>query len=227
MKKLVYGVLTSAILLSNANSHEIWIEKDKKNEANIFFGEFADGQKEGDKFLDRLKVDTFYPKDIVKNITRKENSIVVGLSKDSDLILVETGEPRLNKNTQVTARKISYAKTGRTTTIHMTAKIPATLKRCDREGKVVNDSCSSIWHSRFSKGGRKHDKRSCLCCETGSARTGKDRKGTRRCVCGCAQGSGVRRGCADLCGAAVPDRLYSGDGHPASQAVAVPVELYL
>ena len=31
MKKLVYGVLTSAILLSNANSHEIWIEKDKKN----------------------------------------------------------------------------------------------------------------------------------------------------------------------------------------------------
>ena len=58
MKKLVYGVLTSAILLSNANSHEIWIEKDKKNEANIFFGEFADGQKEGDKFLDKLKVDT-------------------------------------------------------------------------------------------------------------------------------------------------------------------------
>ena len=116
MKKLVYGVLASAILLSNANSHEIWIEKDKKNEANIFFGEFADGQKEGDKFLDRLKVDTFYPKDIVKNITRKENSIVVGLSKDSDLVLVEVGEPRLNKNTQVTARKISYAKTGRTNT---------------------------------------------------------------------------------------------------------------
>jgi uncharacterized GH25 family protein len=50
MKKLVYGVLTSAILLSNANSHEIWIEKDKKNEANIFFGEFADGQKEGINF---------------------------------------------------------------------------------------------------------------------------------------------------------------------------------
>ena len=116
MKKLVYGVLTSAILLSNANSHEIWIEKDKKNEANIFFGEFEKKKKEGAKFLDRLKVDTFYPKDIVKNITRKENSIVVGLSKDSDLILVETGEPRLNKNTQVTARKISYAKTGRTNT---------------------------------------------------------------------------------------------------------------
>ena len=74
---------------------------------------------------------------------------------------------------------------------------------------------------------RKDDKRSCLCCKTGSARTGKDRKGTWRCVCGCAQGSGVRRGCADLCGTAVPDRLYSGDGHPASQAVAVPVELYL
>ncbi len=38
------------------------------------------------------------------------------MSKDSDLVLVETGEPRLNKNTQVTARKISYAKTGRTNT---------------------------------------------------------------------------------------------------------------
>ena len=116
MKKLVYGVLASSIFLSNGIAHEIWIEKDKKNEANIFFGEFADGQKEGDKFLDRLKVDTFYPKDIVKNITRKENSIVVGLSKDSDLVLVEVGEPRLNKNTQVTARKISYSKTGRTNT---------------------------------------------------------------------------------------------------------------
>ena len=95
MKKLVYGVLTSAILLSNANSHEIWIEKDKKNEANIFFGEFADSQKEGAKFLDRLKVDTFYPKDIVKDLKREENSIALTLSKDTDLILVEVSEPRL------------------------------------------------------------------------------------------------------------------------------------
>ena len=30
--------------------------------------------------------------------------------------MIETGEPRINKNTQVTARKISYAKTGRTNT---------------------------------------------------------------------------------------------------------------
>lgn len=116
MKKLVYGVLTSAILLSSASAHEIWIEKDKKNEANIYFGEFADGEKEGAKFLDRLKADTFYPKDIVKDIKRGENSISLTLSKDSDLVLVEASEPRLNKNTQVTARKISYAKTGRADT---------------------------------------------------------------------------------------------------------------
>ena len=116
MKKLVYGVLTSAILLSNASAHEIWIEKDKKNEANVFFGEFADGQKEGDKFLDRLKVDTFYPKDIVKDVKREENSIALTLSKDSDLILVEVSEPRLNKNTQQSIRKISYAKVGATNT---------------------------------------------------------------------------------------------------------------
>lgn len=116
MKKLVYGVLTSAILLSSASAHEIWIEKDKKNEANIYFGEFADGEKEGAKFLDRLKADTFYPRDIVKDIKREDNSISLKLSKDSDLVLVEVGEPRLNKNTQVTARKISYAKTGRTNT---------------------------------------------------------------------------------------------------------------
>ena len=36
MKRLVYGVLTSAILLSNANSHEIWIEKDKKMKQTYF-----------------------------------------------------------------------------------------------------------------------------------------------------------------------------------------------
>ena len=116
MKGIIYSFATILLFASSVNAHEIWIEKDKKDEANIFFGEFADGQKEGAKFLDRLKVDTFYPKDIVKNITRKENSIVVGLSKDSDLVLVEVGEPRLNKNTQVAARKISYAKTGRTNT---------------------------------------------------------------------------------------------------------------
>ena len=32
MKKLVYGVLASSIFLSNGIAHEIWIEKDKKNE---------------------------------------------------------------------------------------------------------------------------------------------------------------------------------------------------
>ncbi|PRM88788.1 hypothetical protein CJ671_08415 [Aliarcobacter cryaerophilus] len=116
MKKIVYGVLASAIFLSSGTAHEIWIEKDKKNEANIFFGEFADGKKEGAKFLDRLKLDTFYPKDIVKDIKKEDNSVFLTLSKDSDLVLVEVGEPRLNKNTQVTARKISYAKTGRTNT---------------------------------------------------------------------------------------------------------------
>ena len=87
MKGIIYSFATILLFASSVNAHEIWIEKDKKDEANIFFGEFADGQKEGAKFLDRLKVDTFYPKDIVKNITRKENSIVVGLSKDSDLFL--------------------------------------------------------------------------------------------------------------------------------------------
>ena len=37
MKKLVYGVLTSAILLSSASSHEIWIEKDKKKAGEIVY----------------------------------------------------------------------------------------------------------------------------------------------------------------------------------------------
>lgn len=116
MKGIIYSFATILLFASSVNAHEIWIEKDKKDEANIFFGEFADGQKEGAKFLDRLKADTFYPKDVIKEIKRVEDSIALTLSKDSDLVLVEVSEPRLNKTTQVTARKISYAKTGRTNT---------------------------------------------------------------------------------------------------------------
>lgn len=113
MRKLVYTVILSSLAVLSANAHEIWVEKDSKYEANIYFGEFADGEKEGAKFLDRLKANTFFPKGIVKDVKRGENSISLTLTKDSDLVLVEAGEPRLNRNTQITARKISYAKTGR------------------------------------------------------------------------------------------------------------------
>ena len=116
MKRLVYGVLTSAIFLSNASAYAIWMEKEKKDKVNIYFSEFSEDQKERSKFLNKLKVDTFYPKDIVKDLKREENSIALTLSKDSDLILVEVSEPRLNKNTQQSIRKISYAKVGATNT---------------------------------------------------------------------------------------------------------------
>ena len=45
MKKLVYGVLTSAILLSNASAHEIWIEKDKKMKQMSFLESLQMGKK--------------------------------------------------------------------------------------------------------------------------------------------------------------------------------------
>ena len=67
------------------------------------------------------------------------------------------------------------------------------------EGKAVR----VIDKRKILKGGRKHDKRRLSLLQTGSARTARP-KGARRRVCGCAQGSGVRRGCADLCSAAVP-----------------------
>ena len=113
MKNIVYGFVASALLLTSVNAHDIWVEKNDKNQAQIFFGEFADNEKEGAKFLDRIKAETFYPQGIVKDVKRAENSIDLTLTKNSDLMLVEAGEPRVNKNTNEATRKISYAKSGR------------------------------------------------------------------------------------------------------------------
>ena len=68
MKDIVYGFVASALLLTSLNAHDIWVEKNDKNQAQIFFGEFADNEKEGAKFLDRIKAETFYPQGIVKDV---------------------------------------------------------------------------------------------------------------------------------------------------------------
>lgn len=52
MKKLVYMMMLSSVAVLGANAHEIWLKlDDKKNEAQLFFGHFADNQKKAVKNL--------------------------------------------------------------------------------------------------------------------------------------------------------------------------------
>ena len=115
MKNMVYSLVVSTLLLTSANAHEIWVEKNK-TDAQIFFGEFVDDLKEGVNFLDRVKAENFFPKEIVKEVKRSQKSIDLVLTKDSDFMLVEAGLPRVNKRTLESIRKISYANSGREST---------------------------------------------------------------------------------------------------------------
>lgn len=69
MKKLVYTMMLSSIAILGVNAHEVWLKlDDKKNEAQLFFGHFADNQKESGEKFERIKEGVTYPKDLVKEI---------------------------------------------------------------------------------------------------------------------------------------------------------------
>ncbi len=122
MKKLVYTMMLSSIAILGANAHEVWLKlDDKKNEAQLFFGHFADNQKESGEKFERIKEGVTYPKDLVKEIKRNNDNITYTLSKKSDIVVVQEGEPRKNRDTGITTKRIAYIKAGRTTTEVITA----------------------------------------------------------------------------------------------------------
>lgn len=122
MKKLVYTMMLSSIVILGANAHEVWLKlDDKKNEAQLFFGHFADNQKESGEKFERIKEGVTYPKDLVKEIKRNNDNITYTLSKKSDIVVVQEGEPRKNRDTGITTKRIAYIKAGRTTTEVITA----------------------------------------------------------------------------------------------------------
>ncbi|MCG3703998.1 DUF4198 domain-containing protein [Aliarcobacter butzleri] len=117
MKKLVYTMMLSSIVILGANAHEVWLKlDDKKNEAQLFFGHFADNQKESGEKFERIKEGVTYPKDLVKEIKRNNDNITYTLSKKSDIVVVQESEPRKNRDTGITTKRIAYIKAGRTTT---------------------------------------------------------------------------------------------------------------
>ena len=75
MKKLVYTMMLSSIVILGANAHEVWLKlDDKKNEAQLFFGHFADNQKESGEKFERIKEGVTYPKDLVKETKRNNDN---------------------------------------------------------------------------------------------------------------------------------------------------------
>ena len=117
MKKFIYSILLSSFAVLNANAHGIWLElDDKKDEAKLYFGEWENGKAESGEKLQRIKGEDVYPKELLKEIVRKDNYISYNLTKKSDFAVIESGEPRKGKNDETISRKISYAKAGRTNT---------------------------------------------------------------------------------------------------------------
>lgn len=117
MKKLVYIMMSLSVIVLGANAHEVWLKlDDKKNEAQLFFGHFADNQKESGEKFERIKEGVTYPKDLVKEIKRNNDNITYTLSKKSDIVVVQESEPRKNRDTGITTKRIAYIKAGRTTT---------------------------------------------------------------------------------------------------------------
>ena len=122
MKKLVYTMMLSSIAILGANAHEVWLKlDDKKNEAQLFFGHFANNQKESGEKFERIKEGVTYPKNLVKEIKRNNDNITYTLSKKSDIVVVQESEPRKNRDTGITTKRIAYIKAGRTTTEVITA----------------------------------------------------------------------------------------------------------
>ena len=122
MKKLVYIMMSLSVIVLGANAHEVWLKlDDKKNEAQLFFGHFADNQKESGEKFERIKEGVTYPKDLIKEIKRNNDNITYTLSKKSDIVVVQEGEPRKNRDTGITTKRIAYIKAGRTTTEVITA----------------------------------------------------------------------------------------------------------
>ncbi|MFW0696419.1 hypothetical protein ACN09X_08525 [Aliarcobacter butzleri] len=122
MKKLVYIMMSLSVIVLGANAHEVWLKlDDKKNEAQLFFGHFADNQKESGEKFKRIKEGVTYPKDLIKEIKRNNDNITYTLSKKSDIVVVQESEPRKNRDTGITTKRIAYIKAGRTTTEVITA----------------------------------------------------------------------------------------------------------
>ncbi|MFW2591795.1 hypothetical protein ACN5PC_07740 [Aliarcobacter butzleri] len=117
MKKLVYIMMSLSVIVLGANAHEVWLKlDDKKNEAQLFFGHFADNQKESGEKFERIKEGVTYPKDLVKEIKRNNDNITYTLSKKSDIVVVQESEPRKNRDTGITTKRIAYIKAGRIAT---------------------------------------------------------------------------------------------------------------
>lgn len=138
MKKSVYIMMSLLVMVLGANAHEVWLKlDDKKNEAQLFFGHFADNQKESGEKFERIKEGVTYPKDLIKEIKRNNDNITYTLSKKSDIVVVQEGEPRKNRDTGITTKRIAYIKAGRTATDVITAFDIASIEKNSNTFKLI------------------------------------------------------------------------------------------
>jgi hypothetical protein len=117
LKKFVYLIFLSSIAVFSANAHEIWLElDDNKDEAKLFFGDFADKQLESGEKFSRIKEGVAYPSELIKEVKRDDNNITYKLNKKGDITVIRISEPRKARTSEIIEKRISYSKLGRTNT---------------------------------------------------------------------------------------------------------------
>lgn len=138
MKFLLSAILLSSISIISVNAHEIWLELDKKkDEAKLYFGDFAIKKIESGKKFERINEGITYPVSLVKEVKKNDDNITYTLTKRSDIVVVRTSEPRKEKDSEILVNKVSYSKAGRAITQVITAFDIVPVKENSNTFKLV------------------------------------------------------------------------------------------
>ncbi|MGH7823671.1 MAG: DUF4198 domain-containing protein [Candidatus Binatia bacterium] len=120
MTKPVCTAMLLLALVSSAEAHYVWLERDGDGSARVYFGEWArDIREKAGGLLDRIKMPRAFlgASNAPLAIKRHDNHIEITVKGRGDLRLVEnTMAPRDDKEKSGKTRTIYYAKTGRSET---------------------------------------------------------------------------------------------------------------
>jgi len=122
MKKFVYAMMLSTVVVMGVHAHEVWLELDsKKKEAKLFYGDFEEIERDGGEKFAKIKEGVAYPKDAIKSVKRNDADITYTLSKATDVVVIREDAPRKSRAEGVVIKRIYYSKAGITSKNPITA----------------------------------------------------------------------------------------------------------
>lgn len=109
-------LITLALSLTSCSAfgHYIWIEPESPNQANLYFGEWHNGEVETeDRRLSRIQANNITPSTHIQSIDRRHDHIAIHLKQPGDFAITEAQSPRIKKNRTDSVRHVLLARTGR------------------------------------------------------------------------------------------------------------------